>query len=296
MIVDDNEISVFPSLTDESCPVLNTLSLRGNRLVTVNLPKFAPHVKYLHLDANYLITLLDLKTLQSIELLSLRSQNMSPDAETSPFDTIPDVPTLDLAGNRLPTLAITQPLINLQNLNLSSSGLHSLPPDFGAQLPSLRTLNLNYNGLKDLRPLLNIHHLRSLSAVGNRLSRLRKNVAVLRLLPDLETVDLRGNPFTVGFHNPGCMREVALRSDTSTNAAENEGGLLMQDRDVDREYVERLDEDTRLRKRVYEMLIASACKKVVVLDGLRLDKKVVLAKDGVWKRLVELGVVRKCEG
>lgn len=295
MLSDNNSISTFPAPSDGPVPTLTTLSLRSNKLITIDLSAFAPHVKFLHLDGNALTSLPGLEALASLDTLTLGSQNLPPDAQ-APLEQLPDLPNLDLSNNALPALAVTNPLTNLRHLNLSSCSLASLPSDFGAQLPALRSLNLNYNGLKDLRPLLNMRVLRSLSVVGNRLARLRKNVAVLRLLVGLETVDLRGNPFTVGFYNPGVMREVALRADNKTPRERKDEGLPVQNREVDRDYVARLDEDTRLRRRVYEMLCVSSCAKLRMLDGLEVRKRDVLVKDEIWKRLVELRVVKKSEG
>src|SRR6202012_5859041 len=84
----------------------------------------------------------------------------------------------------------------------ANCGLANLPENFGLAAPNLRAVNLNFNALKDLRPLLNIKRLTSLFAAGNRLTRLRKTMAVLAKLMHLEVLDLRGNPFTLGFHEP----------------------------------------------------------------------------------------------
>ena len=67
------------------------------------------------------------------------------------------------------------------------------------------------------------------------------------------------------------------------------------DKEDDARYLERLDEDTKLRRRVYEMLLASGCKRLRVLDGMTFDKAAVLVKDAVWERLVELGVLSRRE-
>ena len=56
---------------------------------------------------------------------------------------------------------------------------------------------------------------------------------------------------------------------------------------------ERLDEDTQLRRRVHELLIAHACPRLERLDGVPVDMKAMKKKDGVWERLVELGIVNE---
>lgn len=57
---------------------------------------------------------------------------------------------------------------------------------------------------------------------------------------------------------------------------------------------ERLDEDTKLRRRVYEMLLVSACPVLRILDGIGIRREEVVQRDGVWDRLVELGVLKPC--
>ena len=65
------------------------------------------------------------------------------------------------------------------------------------------------------------------------------------------------------------------------------------DKEIDTISRERLDEDTKLRRRVYEMLLVNACKDLQHLDGLEVDRSIVGKKDGIWERLVELGVLRE---
>lgn len=69
---------------------------------------------------------------------------------------------------------------------------------------------------------------------------------------------------------------------------------------ADKKYVSRLDEATRLRRRIVELMIqASASGRLQVLDGLSVVDRDVgegdgkVKKDDVWRRLVELGVLRK---
>lgn len=67
-------------------------------------------------------------------------------------------------------------------------------------------------------------------------------------------------------------------------------------RQLDARYRERLDADTRLRRRVYEMMLVAGNARLERLDGLVVERGDgeggVQRKDGVWERLVGLGVVR----
>ena len=139
---------------------------------------------------------------------------------------------------------------------------------------------------------------------ANRLSRLRKNIAVLAKLSALEALDLRGNVLSLGFYasytyNSGVISVVGGDGEgevgTMVEGFDRDGAVMAAGKERDGRYLERLDEDTKLRRRVYEMLLASGCKRLRVLDGMVFDKEAVLVKDGVWERLVELGVLRRSE-
>jgi protein NUD1 len=217
---------------------------------------------------------------------------------------LPELHTLSLCETHIPTLSMPTGWTSLRHL--ASCGLQSLPDTFGVSVPNLRSLNLNYNAIKDLRPLLNISELATLFVAANRLSRLRKTAAVLAKLGNLEDLDLRDNPFTVGFYaKPVEQRLVKTENALSDGTDEPQGKSEEKEEDaftlppsaplVDQTYFLRLDEGTKLRRRVYEMLVASSCKSMVSLDGKAFSKRNALVKDEIWERLVLLGVVRKSE-
>jgi hypothetical protein len=64
---------------------------------------------------------------------------------------------------------------------------------------------------------------------------------------------------------------------------------------TDNEHCARLDTDANLRRRVYELLLSQSSKSLERLDGLAFDRSRVVKRDGVWERLVEIGVMRKSE-
>ncbi|KAK5017080.1 Protein nud1, partial [Cryomyces antarcticus] len=194
-------------------------------------------------------------------------------------------------------------LYGLKNLELASCGLQILPADFAQQVPGLRYLNLNFNALQDLRSLLNITNLQDLHLAGNRLSRLRKSMAVLSRMKELRVVDMRGNPYTVGFYPPTSeMRLVSTKLDQNDDTSETREGLPRDpyllppaNTEENKRYWQRLDEDTKLRRRVYELLLADFCRGLKTVDGLDWDRGKVQVKDGTWQRLMELGLVKDQE-
>ncbi|KAI1997828.1 Protein nud1 [Ophidiomyces ophidiicola] len=65
---------------------------------------------------------------------------------------------------------------------------------------------------------------------------------------------------------------------------------------ADKKYLAHLDEATKLRRRVVELMVhAATCSRLKVLDGLHVEERDAghLKKDWVWERLVELGVLKK---
>lgn len=64
------------------------------------------------------------------------------------------------------------------------------------------------------------------------------------------------------------------------------------DREADALTRQRLDQDTMLRRRVYEILVMNACAhSLQILDGITFERESVGLKDQVWERLMELGIL-----
>lgn len=229
------------------------------------------------------------------------------------------VRSLYLSSNAISILELPHIHNSVQNLELASCGLQDLPIEFGLRFPNLRSLNISFNALKDLRPLLNIPRLETLHVAGNRIARLRKTVAVLARMQQLHVFDGRENPFTLGFYPPSgtiattqtsSEQSLVISSSPSASASfdfDSESDTDIQRRLVksyilsasniptDAEHVAHLDEDTKLRRRVYELLLSGSCKGLARLDGVVFDRANVKVRDEAWERLVELGIMKKSD-
>ncbi|KAF2120507.1 hypothetical protein BDV96DRAFT_564992 [Lophiotrema nucula] len=300
--LDDNCIHVFP-LSDEPkgrCNSLRSFRLSRNGTSSLDVDTYFPNIESLHVDGNCLAHVSGLEHLRHLRTFSAREQGLgtTSDAETCVGNLLrnPDVRNLYISVNPTRSLDLSQHLLNLQKLELASMGLKELPDSFGQLTPNLRSVNLNFNSLKDLRPLLNIKRLSELLVAGNKLQRLRTNLAVLGKLTTLTNLDLRENPLTLRFYAPTVENRVmSLRHKPVQDETTDRFVLPKSDEEADRQYLLRLDDETRLRRRVHEMMLATACQNLQELDGLVFNKSRILVKDDIWQRLLYLGVIRRSE-
>lgn len=291
---------------DHWMPQLTSLSLRDCGLTRLDVSRM-PNLQRLVVDDNQLTSIGGLNKLNRLQTLSMRRQTLPTNQSISIFDQAFEATSVFLSGNALSTLSLSSSFLSIRHLELASAGLQDLPDDFGLKMPNLRTLNLNFNSLKDVRPLLNIQKLQTLSLSGNRISRLRKSVATLGKLTTLRELDLRDTPLTMGLYASFAStlsRQTALVPKVLPSGSEDEDEqdahleraryeVPSADRAQDAQHQARMDEDSKLRRRVYELLLANSCSSLRLLDGLAFDTSTPLVKDHVWRRLVELGVVRK---
>ena len=320
-----NKLSSFPC-RDDPVPSnfkLTLLNLACNLISIVQLAPF-PMLSALCADSNTVTKIKGIADHECMQALSLRNQKGVPDFSSN-LNDFRRVKHLWLSGTSLqPELPMTKPFVDLHSLDISFTGVQSLPSRFGKLAPNLRKLNVNMNGLKDLKPLRGILSLRGLQVRGNRIGRLR---SVLRILGDLqsnsghclEELDLRDNPVTFGFYpNPRTMTRLhdadgkqLVRADEYQTCAKSVGmgqenwlerrtAQTQQhtaeiDTEEDAIHLERLDEDTRFRRRVYELLLAARCKRLKWVDGMTLDLDRIKRRDDIWAKLMEYKVVEKLE-
>ncbi|KAI4272370.1 MAG: hypothetical protein LQ337_005342 [Flavoplaca oasis] len=287
---------------------LETLRVANNCLDAFDIGRL-PCLQYLNVDNNVITRIDGLTSHTTLQTLSWREQDLKPDMPESniQYEHCRNVRELYLSGNSLRTFAPSVYLLDLRHLELASTGLEYLPEDFGIKCSNLRSLNLNFNALSELRPLVGLVKLEKLHLAGNRIARLRRTASVFgRIGHGLAEIDLRQNPLTVGFYipqNQPLRKEQQLiishqRTKSQNLDDEGEGSkdgstytLPWVEQGADAAARQRFDDETKIRRKVYEMLIAVRCKKLTRLDGLCLDRRKVASKDGVWERLRDLGVL-----
>ncbi|KAJ5239128.1 hypothetical protein N7468_003747 [Penicillium chermesinum] len=202
-------------------PVASLISLRAlriseNRLDHLDMKNF-PSLSLLYLDHNRLSSISGLGHCHNLEVLSLREQShpRDPAAEITldlDLGAVKDIRKVFLSSNQLSSrcLSPSSPLLRLQLLDIAACTLPRLPSDFSSSFPNVKVLNMNFNSLADLEPLVGMNCLSRLTMVGNRLARMRRVCQVLSRLGrngrnnpcSLQKLDIRGNPLTVGFYRP----------------------------------------------------------------------------------------------
>ena len=291
LYLDRNFLSTVSGL--EQCTRLESLSIRDQQQTGVDI---------------------DLGLVKDIRKVYLSSNRISPQT-LSPSVPLLDLQLLDVAScavHKLPSdFAAKFPNVKVLNLNFNSlSDLDEL-----ATAHCLGRLAVAGNRIARMRKLCQV------------ITRMAKGGCVLC------EIDLRGNPLTVGFHAPlvtgsGRMREKTSgegngrteaahdwaittqkteeeRMSTMAGGNNDEKGVIVQVNDpytlpladpvTDREYLSTLDESTRLRRKVLElMLYVGSRGSIKVLDGLalQLDDGDDSDVDRILAKLEDLGVLK----
>jgi Leucine-rich repeat (LRR) protein len=292
--LEGNVLCEFASNGLEELWALKYLKLSRNNLVSVDVSQCL-NLRLLYLDRNRLGTVRGLLKTKHLDSLSMREQQEGAIIDMSFLSEAYEVRKLFLSGNLLGTFEPTVDFLNLQYLELANCGLESLPMEFGQMVANTRVLNLNLNALRDIKPLLGIIRLKKLHLAGNRLSRLRKTTNVLAQFPTMTAVDLRGNPLTIGFYPPVTEVHMVLRGGVEEDQAEVPDPFTWgkASAEMDDKYASRLDMDTRMLRRLYEMMALSGCKRLKTLDGLNVNRSIIGLKDDVWKVLIGTGMVNE---
>ncbi|KAF3067837.1 Septation initiation network scaffold protein cdc11 [Trichoderma lentiforme] len=285
--ISDNQLESL--VFDKANRTLRKLDISDNHLESLDI-RHLSSLQTLHADRNCLSHLSGFRYVRRLDSLSLREQQGEVPLELDFLTTACEIRKLFLSGNYLGTFELKADFLNLQLLELANCGLGELPDECGQMMPNLRILNLNFNALRDLSALRFIPRLKKLLVAGNRLSDTMAVTELLTDFPHLTELDLRDNPITQGFYPPVQM----LISPDKMGSADS---FMMPDADMERDetFARRLDETTKLRRRLHEVVYVASCKRLRRLDGRAIIREKTLAKDVLLQRLIDDGLVPDLE-
>ncbi|KAG5648392.1 hypothetical protein DXG03_004966 [Asterophora parasitica] len=251
-----------------SMPKLRILRVSGNRLHQLRVGSLG-NLRTLYADNNCLSTLVKVDRLTKLENLSLRNQ--SGRGLNLLTRDVRDVKRLYLSGNPLKSGFLSEPCYNLLYLEVAACRLTALPEDLGKLAPNLRALNLNYNFLEDARPLEGLGRLRKLTMIGSRLKGTKPVIRLLQRMPDVEMLDLRMNPCTLGWYLPLLVKDIpgALQPSEGTGESKAVSGW----QELDSKFRRDLPDESYLGRLAYRGLVMRACPQIRMLDGVEVTEK-----------------------
>lgn len=264
---------------------LRHLDVSDNELLTLNMSTF-PNLHSMHADRNHIHQVCGFERTRRLDSLSLREQKGDIPLDLSFLSSAYEVRKLFLSGNYLQEFDPEVDFLNMQLLELANCGLRRLPDKIGQLMPNLRTLNVNFNALSDLSPLQFIPRLKKLLVAGNRLADSTLVTQLLTEFPHLTQLDVRDNPVTLGFYAP-------LQVLVPTNDSGFTDPFVLPDADAVRDvtFARRLDEATRLRRRLHQVVLVASCRRLRMLDGLAIRRRDILARDQLLQTLINDGLV-----
>lgn len=260
---------------------LRQLDVNDNELESLDLSGM-PSLHSLHADRNLISHITGFIKTRRLDSLSLREQRGERVLDLGFLSAACEIRKLFFSGNYLRTFEPQVDFLNLQLLELANCGLQRLPENLGQLMPNMRTLNLNFNAISDLSPLRFIPRLKKLLVAGNRLANSTTVTELLTDFPHVTQLDLRDNPVTQGFYAP---LQVLI---STKNGGEVADPFALPVADVERDelFATRLDETTRLRRRLHQVVFSASCKRLRMLDGLPLNRHAVFARDDVFQTLI----------
>ncbi|KAK1596680.1 WD repeat domain-containing protein [Colletotrichum navitas] len=280
-----NRLESFTAEDAQGLDGLRYLDLSDNDIIDLDISRL-PAVRLLHADRNRINKITGFTKARHLDSLSLREQRSDAQLDLSFLSSAYEVRKLFLSGNYIGTFEPKVDFLNLQLLELANCGLRFLPEGVGQLMPNLRSLNLNFNAVSDLSPIRFIPRLKKLLVAGNRLSDSTTVTELLTDFPHLTQLDLRDNPITQGFYPPVHVMISADRGHVADPFT-----LPEADPERDAVFARRLDETTRLRRRLYQVVFVGCCKKLKLLDGLPVKRQHMLARDPSFQALVKEGLL-----
>ncbi|KAF8967099.1 hypothetical protein BDZ97DRAFT_1805167 [Flammula alnicola] len=252
----------------DGMPRLRILRVSGNRLHNLDVGAM-PNLRTLYADNNALAALVKVDRLTKLENLSLRNQ--SGRGLNLLTRDVRDVKRLYLSGNPLKPNFLEEPCYNMVYLELAACRLTALPEGIARLLPNLRVLNLNYNFLEDVRPLEGLTRLQKLTIIGSRLKNTKPLIRLLQQMPDVEMLDFRMNPCTLGWYLPLLVKDVPGALQPSEGDGRDDGGRAWLE--LDCKFRRDLPDASYIGRLAYRGLIMRGCRRIRMLDGVGVSEK-----------------------
>ncbi|KIM43242.1 hypothetical protein M413DRAFT_69231 [Hebeloma cylindrosporum] len=258
------------SLGNNTMARLRILRVSGNRLRHLDVGGLA-NLRTLYADNNWLGELTKVDRLTKLENLSLRNQ--SGRGLRLLTRDVRDVKRLYLSGNPLKCDFLEEPCYNLVYLELAACRLTGLPKGMARLLPNLRVLNLNYNFLEDVRGLEGLTRLQKLTIIGSRVKNSKPLIRLLEHMPDVEMVDFRMNPCTLGWYLPLLVKDVPGALQPSEQQGGKERMAQQGWAELDSKFRRDLPDGAYIGRLAYRGLIMRACPRVRMVDGVGVSEK-----------------------
>ncbi|KAM0330887.1 hypothetical protein ACHAQA_003843 [Verticillium albo-atrum] len=278
-----NQLRDFGS--DAALPCLRHLDVGDNNVASLDISSM-PCLRVLHADRNRISKITGFAHARYLDSISLREQRGDEPLDLTFLSAAYEVRKLFLSGNYIGQFEPQVDFLNLQLLELANCGLQALPDNLGQLMPNLRSLNLNFNAIGDVSPLRFIPRLKKLLIAGNRLADSTRVTEVVTEFPHLSKLDLRDNPMTQGFYAP-------LQGMVPVDRTGYVDPFMLPEADAERDalFAGRLDQATRLRRRLYQVVFVGCCARLKELDGLAVKRRETLAKDAAYEMLVNEGLL-----
>ncbi|KAG9087415.1 hypothetical protein FS749_002928, partial [Ceratobasidium sp. UAMH 11750] len=248
---------------DGPLPRLRVLRLSDNKLTELDCSPFTS-LRTLYADNNRLGHVRHADQARRLENLSLRNQS-GRGLHLSVAD-IRDVKRMYLSGNPLEVGFLEVPCYNLIYLELAACRLSTLPTDLSRLIPNIRVLNLNYNFLSDVRPLDGLVRLRKLTMIGSRLKATKPLLRSLQSMKEIEMLDFRMNPFSLGWYLPLLVRDVPGALQPSEPSGKRDAPWS----DLDVKFRRDLPDELYIGRLAYRGLVMRVCTQLRVMDGIEI--------------------------
>ncbi|KAI5795745.1 hypothetical protein EDC01DRAFT_745177 [Geopyxis carbonaria] len=289
---DQNQLQSLSIPPGTKLPSIRSIKLTQNEFVNFDVSPF-PNLRVLYMDNNKLSSVNGMTRAKNIDAISFRDQDTEGGDFTLDINRMFEARKIYLSSNAIISLDIHVPFFNLQYLEIASCQLRSLPENFSRLFPNLRVLNINYNRIADIRPVIGCSRLEKFLAVGNAVSKMKVFRRVLEKLRVLRFFDLRMNPLTLEFYpTPMQNSDKSLGPDEYTK---DPFALDLADDMKDKQFHGRMDMEGRVRRRHYEIVASSAAERLRELDGLKFSHELVNKHDDVFRELINLGWVEEPE-